>query len=142
MGMSPGDGSIAMTSQIRQRVWNRREVLAAAGALAGTCGLAKLAHTEDSVRDVQDGDFSPFKLGLQSYSLRGLTKNGRPDRAKALAASKELGIRYWESYVAHVPMNVGPEPVEAMKQEIEAAGVSVIAYGVVLSGRIPTPTAR
>jgi inosose dehydratase len=124
-----------MTSQIRQRVWNRREVLAAAGALAGTFGLAKFAHTEDSVRDIQDGDFSPFKLGLQSYSLRGLTKNGRPDRAKALAASKELGIHYWESYVAHVPMNVGPEAVEAMKQEIEAAGVSVIAYGVVPFGK-------
>jgi inosose dehydratase len=124
-----------MTSQIRQRVWNRREVLAAAGALAGTFGLAKFAHTEDSVRDIQDGDFSPFKLGLQSYSLRGLTKNGRPDRAKALAASKELGIRYWESYVAHVPMNVGPEAIEAIKHEIEAAGVSVIAYGVVPFGK-------
>ena len=47
-------------------------------------------------------------MGLQSYSLRGFTEpNGQPDRAKALAASKKLGIHYWESYTAHVPMNLG-----------------------------------
>jgi inosose dehydratase len=123
-----------MTSQHTRRGWNRREILAAASALTGTLGLGKLAHTADSVRSVQDSDYSPFKMGLQSYSLRGLTENGRTDRAKALAASKELGLHYWESYVAHVPMNVGPEAVAAIKQEIEAAGVSVVGYGVVHFG--------
>ncbi len=76
-----------------------------------------MARTEGSVKENQDGDSSPFKLGLQSYSLRGLTAEGRPDRAKALAASKELGIHYWESYVAHVPMNARPEALEAIKKD-------------------------
>ncbi len=118
-----------------QHVWNRRQVLAAGGALAGTLGLGRMAHSEDSDKKDQGGDSSPFKLGLQSYSLRGLAEGGRPDRAKALAATKELGIHYWESYVAHVPMNVGPEAVEAIKKEIEGAGVSVIGYGVVPFGK-------
>jgi inosose dehydratase len=124
-----------VTSQRTQRDWNRRQVLAAGGALAGTIGLGGMARAEGSVEKNQDGDSSPFKLGLQSYSLRGLTEGGRPDRAKALAASKELGIHYWESYVAHVPMNSEPEALEAIKKEIEAGGVSVIGYGVVPFGK-------
>jgi inosose dehydratase len=124
-----------MTSQRTQSVWNRRQVLAAGSAFAGTLGLGRMAYPGDSVQKDQDRDVSPFKLGLQSYSLRGLMEGGRPDRAKALAASKELGIHYWESYVAHVSMNAGPEALEAIKKEIEGAGVSVIGYGVVPFGK-------
>jgi inosose dehydratase len=124
-----------VTSQRKKRVWNRRQVLAAAGALAGSVGLGRMAHTEGSDKIDQDGDSSPFKLGIQSYSLRGLTERGRPDLAKALAATKELGIHYWESYVAHVPMNADPKALAGMKKEIEGAGVSVIAYGVVPFGK-------
>ena len=46
----------------------------------------------------------PFKMGLQSYSLRGLKSDGQPDRAKLLDATKELGIHHWEAFPAHVPM--------------------------------------
>ena len=124
-----------MTSNRTQRGWNRRQVLAAGSALAGTIGLGGMTHAEGSVEKNQDGDSSPFRMGLQSYSLRGLTEGGRPDRAKALAASKALGIHYWESYVAHVPMNAGPEALEEIKKEIAGAGVSVIGYGVVPFGK-------
>jgi sugar phosphate isomerase/epimerase len=73
-------------------------------------------------------------MGIQSYSLRGLTTGGQADVTKALAATKELGIHYWESYPAHVPMSGGPRTLHDVKADIEAAGVTVIGYGVVPFG--------
>ncbi len=51
-----------------------------------------------------EGDYGPFKMGLQSYSLRGFTTDGHADLKKALAATNELGLHYWEAFPAHVPM--------------------------------------
>ena len=73
----------------------------------------------------------PFKLGLQSYSLRGYTTDGKSDLKKALAVSKDLGMHYWESYTQHVPMTADAETVKALRREIEAQGVHVGGYGVV-----------
>jgi inosose dehydratase len=127
---------MSMSAQRRQRVWNRREILAAGGAAVSTLGMGGFAPAPGSVSMDNEGDYSPFKMGLQSYSLRGLTEpSGRPDRAKALAASKQLGIHYWESYTAHVPMNVGMQAIEAIKREMDKAGVSVVGYGVVSFGK-------
>jgi inosose dehydratase len=78
-----------------------------------------------------DGIYSPFKMGLQSYSLRGLVREGRPDLRLALDATKELGLHYWESYTAHVPMKSDPESVAEVKKVLAGAGVSVSGYGVV-----------
>ncbi len=125
-----------MSARFGRGIWNRREILAAGCAAAGTFGLGAFTPVEGSVSREKQGDYSPFKMGLQSYSLRGLTEpSGRPDRAKALAASKTLGVHYWESYTAHVPMDVGVQPLEAIKREIEEAGVEVIGYGVVPFGK-------
>jgi inosose dehydratase len=77
--------------------------------------------------------YRPFKMGLQSYSLRGLKSDGRPNLEKALAATKGLGLKYWESYVDHVPMN-DPKGLEDAKRALAEAGVSLAAYGVVHMG--------
>jgi inosose dehydratase len=116
------------------QVWNRRELLAAGCAVVGTLGFGRLASATGSDTKNQDGPYGPFKMGLQSYSLRGLTSDGRPDLAKALAATKTLGLHYWESYPAHVPMEGGPRSLHPVKDEIAAAGVTVIGYGVVHFG--------
>ena len=87
------------------------------------------------------GPMHPFKMGLQSYSLRGYTRDGRPDVPKALAVTKELGIHYWESYTDHVPMTADPQQLAERKRQLEAADVTVIGYGVVPSARTTTPTA-
>jgi sugar phosphate isomerase/epimerase len=79
----------------------------------------------------QDGPYHPFKMGLQSYSLRGYTSNGRPDRDKALEVTKDLGLHFWESYPAHVPILGNPQAVSFLRREIEAKGVTVVGYGVV-----------
>jgi sugar phosphate isomerase/epimerase len=50
---------------------------------------------------------------------------------KAVAVTKELGLHFWESYPAHVPMMTNPQGVSFLKRELEASGVTVVGYGVV-----------
>jgi inosose dehydratase len=105
--------------------------LAAAGILAaGHAARTGLARTAAAV----EGEFGPFKMGLQSYSLRGLTTGGRADLKKALSASRELGLHYWEAFPAHVPITKDRARIQAIRDEIEAAGVHVNGYGVVHLG--------
>lgn len=101
------------------RTLSRRDLLAsglaAAGALAlgGRSALARVAPA---------GDYGPFKMGLQSYSLRHYKT------AEALSKTKELGVHYWESYSAHT----NPDPAKAAdyRSQAAAAGVEVIGFGV------------
>jgi inosose dehydratase len=114
-----------------ERNWSRRAILEVGGGLVGSLALGSaFARSAASAKD-DEGIYSPFKMGLQSYSLRGLVREGRPDLKLALEATKELGLHYWESYIAHVPMKSDPESVTAVKQVLAGAGVSVIGYGVV-----------
>jgi len=118
-----------------KQVWSRRELLAAGGVMAGTLGLGRLSRTAVAGATQDDGAYSPFKMGLQSYSVRGLATDGKPDLAKALAASKELGIHYWESYPAHVPMDGDQGALNHRKEDLANGGVTVIGYGVVHFGK-------
>jgi sugar phosphate isomerase/epimerase len=70
-------------------------------------------------------------MGLQSYSLRGYTTGGSPDLRKALAATKELGLHFWESYPAHLGIVLNSQGASFIKREIAASGVTVVGYGVV-----------
>lgn len=95
----------------------RREALAAGAATLGALALgARPARADDDAR------FGPFKMGLQSYSLRHFKRD------EALARTKELGVHYWESYPAHIPPD--PATAEQMKKVCEAAGVKLAGYGV------------
>ncbi len=110
---------------------NRREVLVAACAAAGTIALGRLSPAVERGAIDGDGPYQPFKMGLQSYSLRGYTRNGRPDVQKSLAVTKELGLHFWEAFPAHVPMSLSAEAVDSLKREFHDADVKVIGYGVV-----------
>jgi sugar phosphate isomerase/epimerase len=111
---------------------SRREFLARGLAVASVVGVAGATSLDATVLAADEAKpYGPFKMGLQSYSLRGLTQGGEADRRKALAATRELGLHYWESYPAHVPMIANPEGVAMLRREIEANGVKVIGYGVV-----------
>jgi sugar phosphate isomerase/epimerase len=115
-----------MTSSESTRGMTRRDLLAAAGLLAA----GRLAHGSAYAKGAR-GDYGPFKMGLQSYSLRGYTTGGKSDVRKALVVTKELGIHYWESYTQHVQVDADAATVRAIRQEIEAQGVHVGGYGVV-----------
>ena len=98
------------------RTPSRREFLATGLALAGSLALGGRAAF------ARDGDYGPFKMGLQSYSLRHYKRD------EALAKTKELGVHYWESYNAHTD----PDPAKAAESKSLAAasGVEIIGFGV------------
>ena len=120
-----------MSSWGQQPVWTRRRLLATGASAVGSLALGGLARAQGKSSGEPDGPYHPFKMGLQSYSLRGYTVNGHPDLHKALEVTRELGLHFWESYPAHVSMTSNPQALSFLKREIEASGVTVIGYGVV-----------
>ncbi len=118
------------------RSMTRRDLMSAGLATAGMLAAGHAARTELARTGAADeGEFGPFKMGLQSYSLRGLTTGGQADLKKALSATRELGLHFWEAFPAHVPMTDDRARIQAIKDEIEAAGVHVSGYGVVHLGK-------
>jgi sugar phosphate isomerase/epimerase len=109
-------------------------VLAAGAALAGSLALGRESRGGGVGVQDPEGPYSPFKMGVQSYSLRGYTDGGRPSLEKALAATKELGLHFWEAFPAHVPMKSGEDARATLKNALEAAGVTLAGYGVVQFG--------
>src|SRR4051812_36321988 len=111
-------GADAMRTQ-DNAVYTRRDVLAggvaAAGALALSGSRAAAAAPEDS-------PYGPFKMGVQSYSLRGYQRDHKADLAKALAVTQELGLKYWESYPDHIPVSVAPRELAPYKERLASAG--------------------
>ncbi len=97
---------------------SRREFLAAS-AIAGTALLA--GHESEAA---EKDPYGGFKMGIQSYSLRGF------DTKTALKHSKDLGLKYWEAYPRHVPLGTTPAHIKAQKAILDAAGVKLMAYGV------------
>lgn len=94
-----------------------RSGLAAVGVLA--LGGRTIRADDQSASDT----YAPFKMGIQSYSLRHFKLE------EALEMTKTLGLHYWESFPAHIP----PDPAKAAKYTALAkeSGVKVIGYGVV-----------
>lgn len=102
---------------------NRRELLSrvglgAAGAVAAS--LAGAAQAQNQNRN----PYRPFRMGLQSYSLRGYKLD------QALEHSQKLGIRYWESYSAHIPLTSDPTQVAELLGKLKAHNVRLMAHGV------------
>lgn len=101
----------------------RRDALAAGLGLAAL-GPLGLGRTLLGAQTIADKDpFGPFRMGLQSYSLRHFKLD------EALAKTKELGLHYWESFPAHIPPD--PSKAEAMIKKAADSGVTVGGFGVV-----------
>jgi sugar phosphate isomerase/epimerase len=116
----------------QSRAYTRRAALAAGLSFAGALALGRgSARAAPPGATPAAGPYGPFKMGLQSYSLRGIGPGGKPDLDTALAATKELGLHYWESYPAHIPTTNDPAAIAAVKKKLEDAGVTVLGYGVV-----------
>ncbi len=100
---------------------SRREMLktgiVGAGAMM-TFGFSQAAAEKP------DDAYGGFKMGVQSYSLRGF------DAKTALAHTKRLGLRYWEAYPRHLPMGTLPKQIQEHKALLDDADVTLLAYGV------------
>lgn len=73
---------------------------------------------------------APFRLGLQSYSLRGYKEGGKPSFEKALGVANGLGIRYLEVYPGHLPVTQDSAAKKQVMDDLKGAGVEVVGYGV------------
>jgi sugar phosphate isomerase/epimerase len=103
--------------------------MAAALATAGSLAVGRRGDGSFLAADSQN-PYAPFKMGLQSYSLRGYTVENKPDVAKALDTTRALGITYWEAYPAHFPVTADAATIAEYKARTGAAGVKVVGYGV------------
>lgn len=114
-----------MTIQADDRAFlTRREALIAGLAAVGSLAIGRSARGDDAP---ESGPYGPFKMGLQSYSLRNFPLGD------ALARTHDLGLSYWESFASHIPID--PSKVEAHKKQAAAQGVTVIGFGVVPFGK-------
>jgi inosose dehydratase len=73
----------------------------------------------------QSDPYGGFKMGLQSYSLRGF------DTPTALEHTRKLGLSYWEAYPGHIPLSTVPKHVEEQKALLEEHQVRLMGYGVI-----------
>ena len=93
---------------------SRRDLLRGAAALPLFAAGAH-AHPLDSS--------AGFKLGVASYSLRSLT------RAKAIAALKELDVKYVNIKEFHSKIKSSPEEWAAARKDFDDAGLQVLGGG-------------
>src|SRR3954469_16153527 len=94
------------------RLLTRRDALAAGVAAAGTLALGRFAAAADTP---DSSAFGPFRMGLQSYSLRHFKLH------ETLEKTKELGLDYLEAYPAHIPADLAK--AEAMRKHTQEHGV-------------------
>ena len=99
---------------------NRREALAAGLAAAGALAFGRPGFAADTP---DPSPYGPFRMGLQSYSLRHFKLD------EALAKTKELGLHYWESYPAHIPPDA--QTAKEFAKKAAESDVKVAGFGVV-----------
>jgi sugar phosphate isomerase/epimerase len=100
--------------------FTRRELLRRSALGAGIAAVPSLLQAVQA-----DAPYGPFKLGLQSYSLRGYKSLD-----EALAQTRALGVHYWEATAAHVPLTTDPAQVSTLLGKLKAADVKLLAHGV------------
>jgi inosose dehydratase len=102
------------------KTMNRRDLLKRGAA--GGIGLALAPLVAGPAR--AEKPYGPFKMGIQSYSLRGYKLD------QALEQTKGLGLHYWEAYPGHIPLTTESAQVAEIQGKLKAAGVRLLAHGV------------
>ena len=71
------------------------------------------------------GPYAPFRVGIQSYSLRHFKTE------EMLAKTQELGLRNLEAYPQHFPMSDDPKVLAGYQDQLKAHNVRLVGYGVI-----------
>jgi sugar phosphate isomerase/epimerase len=99
-------------------------------AFLGTSAAAAVWSASGSPLSAQAGatpapSGGGLKLGVASYSLREFPLD------RALEMARVLGIRYMTFKDVHVPRTDPPEATRALRQKIEAAGITIMGGGTI-----------
>jgi sugar phosphate isomerase/epimerase len=86
--------------------------------VAGFAGLGLIQESSAA-------DYGPFKMALQSYSLRHFLKTDDFVREAA-----KLKLSYAELYRGHLKTDAFPSEIETVKKKLAAVGIRVRAFGV------------
>ena len=107
----------------------RRDFLRSALLLTGTMTLpASIFAQEQGKPKKPKNPYAPFRVGVQSYSLRGYKVE------EALKHTKELGLTLWEGWDGHFPITDDPAKIAEYKAMLKTYGITMPTYGVVYFG--------
>lgn len=108
--------------------FTRRDFLAAGAATTAAFSLQGSLFAAPKRKDRDDTpekiDWKGFKMGIQSYTMRGFKLE------KAIEECKKMQLFYWESYKDHLPVTTVPGEVAKQKELLDANGIKLLAYGV------------
>jgi inosose dehydratase len=76
-------------------------------------------------RQSKRNPYGPFRMGIQSYSLRHFGFE------RALELTRELGLQWCEAFPMHFPYFAPRDQWVTMQAMVKRSGVQVVAYGVV-----------
>ena len=111
-----------------RRCISRRDFLAAGAATTAAFSLSSSLFAAPKGKDRDDApekiDWKGFKMGIQSYSMRGFKLD------KAIEECKKLQLYYWESFKDHLPVTTVPGEVAKQKELLDTNGIKLLAYGV------------
>jgi inosose dehydratase len=97
--------------------WTRREVLRASAAGTMAAALGTRAGADDK-------PYGPFRMGIQSYTLRAF------DTDTALQMTQKLGLHYWEAFQAHVPLTDSRDQIATMLAKLKEHRITLDSWGV------------
>jgi inosose dehydratase len=113
-----------MSETQHDHLTTRRGFLRGTAAGATSLALARLGIRPGEAEEKANA-YGPFKMGIQSYSLRGYSLE------EALSRTHQLGLGYWEAFDRHMPVTESAEQLEGYRKKLQDAGVKVMAFGVV-----------
>ncbi|HEU4752093.1 MAG TPA: sugar phosphate isomerase/epimerase, partial [Armatimonadota bacterium] len=103
------------------RTLTRRELLR--NAAVGAAGLAAVPAAAWAQQQ-RPRPYGPFRMGIQSYSLRGYKLD------EALDKTQQLGLHFWEAFAAHVPLTTDAAQITELKNKLQAHRIRLVAHGV------------
>lgn len=103
-------------------VLSRRSMLQLAG-LAAAAPLGSLAASGTALAQSTTPKPLPLKIGVASYSLRKFP------REKAIAALKQLNVKYVTIKDVHLARTDSPDQIRAARKEFEDAGITIMGGG-------------
>ena len=107
----------------------RRDFLRSVLMLTGTVALPASVFAQDPAKPKKPKNpYAPFKMGVQSYSLRGFKAE------EAMKRTKELGLTFWEGWDGHIPITDDPKKIAEYKEMMKTYGITMPSYGVVYFG--------
>lgn len=95
---------------------SRREFIGSSAACAAWVALGRPSFREDA--------YAPFKMGIQSYSLRAFASED------AMQKTASLGLKYWEAYQDHVPMSNDEAALQPIRGKLKKNGITLWCWGV------------